>query len=969
MHRPHRRLFIALVVASAAALAGCSGSDPAGPPIDGADAGAGDGASTPPRDAGVFTDSDLDGLPDDWEVDVGLDPSRDDAAEDPDGDGLANRAEHALGTHPFDIDSDDDGLLDGEEDANHDGALGPGETNPTAADTDGDGIPDGVEAGIGRPRESARPGVRGTDPARFTPDANLATTTDPTKADTDGDGIPDGVEDANRDGAWDPSETDPLDLDTDEDGLADGAEDVNFNGAVDAGETDPRRADTDGDGLADGLERGVTTPVADPDGAGPLRGTDETQWRPDADPTTTTDPTKADTDGDGVLDGDEDWNRDGRFEPGRELNPNATDSDGDGIGDAVEGVAIACSGAALARVNLHRLASADVTLALPERYSEISILRRADGVGVGIMFRDPGAEVVGFAISKTPRAQDLANEKRRNRDLVDGISGLSNEQDRALITWDGFEGVFTTAAARRNGVTASELGAQLAGALAEAGPLTGMIAGGGQNPRDFSVAFETIWRTPQRVVVVGALAAAPTADATIIALQDVSNGTGVAQFSDFTGLGCDPITTPPTNDVLDLLWVVDNSCSMSEEQAAVAAAGNAMVQLLTTTSLSWRLALTTTDLVDGSLTGRGVAGFTPSAPRATAEQASRAWAQAVDDLGTGGSGQEQGLVVGLAAARGALPATPSEDPTKFRAGATVIIVHMSVVEDFTVKTAAGGNDGACAENAGKQARIDDLKQQYLALQGEPSVAGITTFAIHGIQPGTGDFCDFNLGSGDCTGASQHGRAYVDVATGSGGGSGSICGDMDQVVQDIIRAGAGIASQLELSAPPISSTLRVVIADEAGSFVGQPDVPRSRTDGFDYAFELDRMANVVKHKIIFYGSARPAPNRALLVSYRTWVDGSPQPGGPVCDCPTGQVCSADDNRCEIDTTCGGGCPEDQVCDPQTGLCGPEDPCMGQCQEGEMCLDGACVEEDPCNGECLPTQYCDETTDPPVCRDRV
>ncbi|MCA9550480.1 MAG: hypothetical protein KC933_10625 [Myxococcales bacterium] len=960
------RLLLALVTAGALALAGCSSADPANPPGQGEDAGAGaDGAIDVP-DAGVV-DVDMDGLPDDWERDVGLDPTRNDADEDPDGDGLSNRVEFALGTQPFDIDTDDDGLLDGEEDRNHDGALGADETNPTVVDTDGDGIGDGVESGIGAPRTSSRPGIRGTDPAAFTPDANLATTTDPTKADTDGDGIGDGVEDANHDGAWDPSETDPLDLDTDDDGLADGAEDINFNGVVDPGETDPRKFDSDGDGLSDGIERGVSTPVADPDGAGPLRGTNTNRWRPDLDPTTTTDPTKADTDGDGVLDGDEDWNHDGRFDPGTELNPNVGDTDGDGVADANEGIAIACSGAALARVNLHRLASADVTLALPERYSEISILRRADGIGVGIMFRDPAADVVGFAVSKTPQAADLANEKRRNRDLVDGVSGLSNEQDRALITWDGFEGVFTTAAAQRNGVTASELGASLAGALAEAGALTGAITGGSGTPRTFSVAFETIWRTPQRVIVVGALAAAPTADATIIALQDVSNGTGIAQFSDFTGLGCDPITTPPGNDVLDLLWVVDNSCSMSEEQAAVAAAGNAMVQLLSTTNLSWRLALTTTDQLNGSITSRGVNGFTPSAPRATAEQASRAWAQAVDDLGTGGSGEEQGLVVGLAAANGALPATPTEDPTKFRSGASVIIVHMSDEEDFTVKTAAGGNDASCPENAGKQARIDALLAQYQALQANPSIAGLTTFAIHGIQPGTANYCDFDTGSGDCTGASQHGRAYVDVAAASGGGAGSICGDMGQVVQDIIRAGAGIASQLELSAPPISSTLRVVVADESGSFVGQPDVPRSRTDGFDYAFELDRTANRVKHKIIFYGNARPAPNRELLVSYRTWLDGSPEPGGPVCDCPTGQVCSADDNRCQIDPTCGGGCPEDLPCDPQTGMC--EDPCHGQCTEGELCIDGACVEDDPCNGECLPTQYCDETTDPPMCRDRV
>ncbi len=950
------------------AATGCENDDPSGTGDPQADAGTLDGATIVP-DAGPVLDSDQDGLPDDWETEVGLDPTRDDSTEDPDGDGLNNRTEFGGGTHPFDIDSDDDGLLDGEEDANHSGTVDAGETSPSRFDTDGDGLSDGVESGIGQPRTSPRPGVQATDPAVFVADANLASTTDPTQADTDGDGLDDGIEDPDHNGAWDPSETDPLDLDTDDDGLPDGVEDSNHNGSVDAGETDPRKFDSDGDGLGDGLESGVDVPVADPDGAGPLRGTDVSIWRADLDPSTTTDPTVADTDGDGVLDGDEDWNHDGRFNPANELNPNATDSDGDGVDDASEGIAIACSGSALARVQLHRLASADITVALPERYAEVSILRGADGIGVGIMFKDPTSDIVGFAISKSPMAQDLANEKRRNRDILDGVANLTNEQDRALITWDGFDGIFTSASARLGGNSTTEVVTQMATRVAEVGPLSGALASSGNNPRDFSVAFETIWRTPQRVIVVGALAPAPTADAAIIALHDVSNGTGVSQFGDFTGLGCDPITTPEGNDMLDLLWVVDNSCSMSEEQAAVAAAGNAMVQLLSTTNLSWRLALTTTDQVNGSISSRGVNGFTPATPRTTAEQASRAWAQAVAGLGIGGSGQEQGLVVGLAAVQGALPATQTEQATKLRAGASVIVVHMSDEEDFTVKQAAGGNDASCPENAGKQSRIDTLTQGYLALQSEPSIAGLTTFAIHGLQPNGNNYCSFEQGSGDCTGRSQHGRAYVDIAAATGGGAGSICGDMDQVVQDIVRAGAGIASQLELSAPPISSTLRVVVADAAGSFVSRPDVPRSRTNGFDYAFELDRMANQIRHKIIFYGDARPPANRELLVSYRTWQDGSPVPGGPVCDCPTGQVCSADDNRCQIDTTCGGGCPEDLVCDPQSGLCVEDDPCGGMCEAGEICLDGICTEDDPCDGLCLATQICDDTQDPAICRDRI
>lgn len=115
-----------------------------------------------------------------------------------------------------------------------------------------------------------------------------------------------------------------IDLDTDDDGIADTAEDPNQNGVVETGETHPCLADSDGDGLQDGTELGVTAGVGDPDGAGPLTGTNLAVFIPDADPTTTTSPTSADSDGDGTPDGFEDSNRNGRVDVG-ESNPNASE--------------------------------------------------------------------------------------------------------------------------------------------------------------------------------------------------------------------------------------------------------------------------------------------------------------------------------------------------------------------------------------------------------------------------------------------------------------------------------------------------------------------------------------------------------------------------------------------------------------------------------------------------------------------
>ncbi|MDO9537627.1 MAG: DNRLRE domain-containing protein [Thermoplasmata archaeon] len=69
---------------------------------------------------GTF-DGDGDGMPDQYEIDHGLDPNVDDAAGDLDGDGLTNEQEYALGTDPDKQDSDGDGINDFDEDADNDG--------------------------------------------------------------------------------------------------------------------------------------------------------------------------------------------------------------------------------------------------------------------------------------------------------------------------------------------------------------------------------------------------------------------------------------------------------------------------------------------------------------------------------------------------------------------------------------------------------------------------------------------------------------------------------------------------------------------------------------------------------------------------------------------------------------------------------------------------------------------------------
>ncbi len=278
----------------------------------------------------------------------------DDPDADPDEDGLINSEEWDWGTNPYDRDSDDDGLLDGQE--VHD--LG---TNPTRRDTDGDGLTDGYEVNHKYPDSVVDwdqdgeddyytdPLDRDTDnggtwdgPEVSSDHTNPLDPTDDLGKDSDGDGLNDFLEDelgtnksnqdTDGDGLDDFEEvfpgidgyiTDPLDKDTDDDLLFDGNESTDLDGFI----TNPLKKDTDGDMLTDYEE--IVTYLTDPTS----RDTDEDGLEDniEVDDTDgfTTDPNDHDTDNDGLMDGEEDRNKNGKIDS---LNP-ADWNDGQGPGE------------------------------------------------------------------------------------------------------------------------------------------------------------------------------------------------------------------------------------------------------------------------------------------------------------------------------------------------------------------------------------------------------------------------------------------------------------------------------------------------------------------------------------------------------------------------------------------------------------------------------------------------------------
>jgi hypothetical protein len=280
----------------------------------------------------LSNDTDLDGLQDGLEsgVDQGIASGVSDggamipylgtnpAVFEPDADTLTQ-------TDPLDPDTDGDGLLDGFEDANRNGAVEPGEIDPANADTDADGISDGEEYDV-------------YPPAPDTDDDGIIDALD---TDSDDDGLGDQVEgNGDFDGDLVPNFRD---RDSDDDGFDDGdplegLADDDDDGMPNFLDADSPAIDTDGDGLTDALEQALGTdpesPDSDADGIGDEVETDG-GLAVDTDYDAVIDALDADSDADavtdlieGVFDSDDDGVPDYRD----------ADDDGDGLPTLVEGV-------------------------------------------------------------------------------------------------------------------------------------------------------------------------------------------------------------------------------------------------------------------------------------------------------------------------------------------------------------------------------------------------------------------------------------------------------------------------------------------------------------------------------------------------------------------------------------------------------------------------------------------------------
>ncbi len=880
-------------------------------------------------------DSDFDGLKDgieDKNFNGVVDPGETDPRKkDTDGDFINDGVEiNVTLTDPLKADTDGDTCLDGAEDLNQNGVVDLGETNPKLSadcgamnnpDSDNDGLPNTVEDKNGN-------GI--VDPGE----------TDPNNPDTDGDGIKDGVEDRNKNGRYDPGETNPLRKDTDCDGLLDGpdqgafkGEDLNADGVVNSGETDPTKFDTDGDGISDGVERGISiSERAD------IVNCVNVPY--DQDPTTTTDPTKRDSDGDGIDDGAEDTNQNGKVDPG-ELNPN-NPADGGGPAGQV------CTAMNLRPVTFKAEGSPDIQLGLPASFTEVSTV----SVGAnkrGLIGYDPTHQVAFIAWREPARGTSATptGDEAALRPLLAGIAAISAPTTQTFTTWDtipALQGFYDQVGGVDIKARANAIAQQLIGA--GAGSLVGT---GGVAPANFRIQVEYLHRTNAAVVVIIAItpsAAAPAnpVETAIFAMSDTAGGSAVAQFGDPNAIQCERFT--PRSGMVDFLFVVDDSCSMAASQAALGNAATAMAANLNGSTLDWRISLVTSSYINsGTLrqftrnigqfqawltqnsacVANACSGF--AGTTCTNATSNQCW------IGTGGSGTEQLLASGRRAVNDLAPAAAVESPTKFRDGATAVVVLLGDADDQS----AGVNATAL------------IYSEYFNNTG--AVAGVSKNPINQKIVVHGIVCPVGVNCNNETQNNPQKHAAVITATGGIRGeinnAASITSTINQVVNSAINA-AGYKMQK----PPIGASVKVALSS-VNSLTTCPspgNIPRSRVDGFDF--------DGVNRTLSFFGGCRPGVGMVEgAVSYRYWRDTTPNPGGnpPPCSmdpkydptdpdfCLGRLACDLVTNSCECPNDCGGGAPPGTVCNTNKLVCDfvCTSDCAGTCSGFQQCNVAACT----------------------------
>lgn len=227
---------------------------------------------------------------------------------------------------------------------------------------------------------------------------------------------------------------------------------------------------------------------------------------------------------------------------------------------------------------------------------------------------------------------------------------------------------------------------------------------------------------------------------------------------------------------VDVLFVVDNSGSMSQEQAKLANNFQSFIQYFLALDLDFRLAVTTTDIADGNQSGNFAGNprvLTPDTPNLTSAFITNV------SVGDQGSGEEKGLQgAHLALSE---PLISSANAGFLREDAILAIIIVSDEEDQSPLP------------------VEEYVDFFKGLKGG-SLSKVNLSVIVGDVPNGCDSVDANA---------DPGHRYHEAATALNGVKASICAeDFGPILDQIGSVVSGLATAFPLDYTPVVDTIEV-----------------------------------------------------------------------------------------------------------------------------------------------------------------
>ncbi len=299
---------------------------------------------------------------------------------------------------------------------------------------------------------------------------------------------------------------------------------------------------------------------------------------------------------------------------------------------------------------------------------------------------------------------------------------------------------------------------------------------------------------------------------------------------------------PPAD--VDILWVVDNSPSMAQEQVEVGHRFAEFIGHLEDTNIDFHIGVITTDVDDDN----DLAGHLLGDPRvidSSIEDFEMVFNDRVQ-VGVDGSDMERGLEAAYMALTE--PMISDANAGFLRRDAVLSIIFVSDENDCSDR---GGfpeeaTGMACYDQPEKLVPVREFVNDFRALKADGS--DVITSAIVG--PDIQENCEDSV----------PGVRYLSVAQNTGGIEGNICDeDFSDIMDKMGLSVSGVRASFELEAVPVLDTMEVWVGDAEEEDTSLWDlIPQDDADGWTY----DDATNY----ITFNGDSVPPRGTVITVYY-------------------------------------------------------------------------------------------------------